>query len=77
MSVLTGMKWKATATASRPADIPQTVANEETSTSDGIHTHHVDPGHDKVDASNNEADCDWVGEANESEECRGVVHQRC
>jgi hypothetical protein len=51
-------------------------ANEQSPATEGVHHHHVDPGHHEIGTSDHQTDSDWVGEADESEECRRVVHQR-
>ena len=51
-------------------------ANEQSPATEGVHHHHVNPGHHEIGTSDHQADSDWVGKADESEECRRVVHQR-
>lgn len=42
---------------------------------EAVHHHEVDPGEEEVGRCDDGADCDGVGESDEGEEGRGVVHK--
>ena len=43
-------------------------ADQNSTTTNRIHSHHVDPRHDKVDTSNDQADSHRIGETDQGKE---------